>query len=139
MSSLILQATTRVVHPVLLFASIFFLLSGHDTPGGGFVGGLTAASAYALYAIAFGLAPARLALRMDPRTLVGAGLVLAAAVAALPLAAGWPALKAAWVDVPLPGADVLPLGTPMLFDLGVYLVVLGSSLATFFALAEEAP
>jgi multicomponent Na+:H+ antiporter subunit B len=139
MSSLILQTTARVVEPLLVFVSVFFLLAGHDTPGGGFVGGLTAASAYALHAIAFGIGSARRALRVDPRTLTGAGLLLAALVAILPLAGGRPPLTTAWTELRVPGLTAVHLGTPLLFDLGVYLVVVGASLATIFALAEEVP
>jgi multicomponent Na+:H+ antiporter subunit B len=58
---------------VLLF-SLFLLFRGHNEPGGGFVGGLVAATAFALYAIAYGIVRARQALRVDPRTLIGIGL-----------------------------------------------------------------
>jgi multicomponent Na+:H+ antiporter subunit B len=138
-SGIILQATARVVEPVLVFVSVYFLLSGHDAPGGGFVGGLTAASAFALHAIAFGIGPARRALRVDPRSLIGAGLLLASLVAIVPLALGSPPLDPAWAELRVPTVPDLHVGTPLLFDLGVYLAVIGASLAVILALGEEAP
>ena len=61
--------------PLLLLFSVFLLLRGHNEPGGGFVGGLVAAAAFALYVIAFGVERARQALLVKPLTLLGAGLL----------------------------------------------------------------
>jgi multicomponent Na+:H+ antiporter subunit B len=135
-SSLLLQTATRFLQPLLLVFSVLLLLRGHDEPGGGFVGGLTAAGAFALNAIAYGVPAARRALRADPRTLAGAGLVLATASGALSLALGRPFLTGVWVALPLPGGR-LELGTPLLFDAGVYLVVLGAALTIILVLGEE--
>lgn len=134
--SIVLQTSTLVVQPLLVFASAFFLAFGHDEPGGGFVGGLTAASAFALHAIAFGVASARRSLRLDPRSIAGLGLALAVAVAVVPVLAGDAPLRAGWTELAVGGGEALALGTPLLFDLGVYLVVLGSTLAAIFTLAE---
>jgi multicomponent Na+:H+ antiporter subunit B len=134
-SSLILQTACRAIAPLLLFFSIYLLLAGHDEPGGGFVGGLVATAALTLHAIAFGVDSARRALRLDPRTIAGLGLVLAvAAVWAGPLSGRAP-MAGLWAGGP--GRTALSLGTPVLFDFGVYLVVLGSALNALFGLAEE--
>ena len=76
--SLILSTAARLILPLLLLFSIFLLLRGHYEPGGGFVGGLVAAAAFALYATAFGVASTREVLRIDPRVLIGAGVLVAA-------------------------------------------------------------
>jgi multicomponent Na+:H+ antiporter subunit B len=137
MSSLILRTATRFLITLMLLFSIFLLLRGHNEPGGGFVGGLVAAGALTLYALAYDEAAARAALRLDTRTLIGLGLALALAAAVLPLLFGRPLLTGLWGYVPLLGGGELDLGTPLLFDLGVYLAVLGVTLTIVLPLAEE--
>lgn len=135
MSSIIVQTAARSLQPLLLLFAIYLLLAGHQEPGGGFVGGLVAAAAVTLHAIAFGAASARRALRADPRTLSGVGLLLAlAAVWAGPLT-GAPPMKGLWTEAP--GRTAIELGTPVLFDVGVFLVVLGATLCAIFSLTEE--
>jgi multicomponent Na+:H+ antiporter subunit B len=136
MYSLILSTATRAIFPLMLLFSVFMLIRGHNEPGGGFVGGLVAATAFSLYAMAHDAARARHALRVDPRSLVALGLAIAACAGLIGLAAGLPFMTGMWVPVPLP--VVGKVGTPVLFDLGVYLVVLGVVLTMVFALAEEA-
>jgi multicomponent Na+:H+ antiporter subunit B len=137
MSSLILRTATRALQPLLLLFSVFLLLRGHHEPGGGFVGGLTATAAFALQALAYGVGSARRALRVDPRTLAGGGLVLALLGGAASLLAGRPFMTSGWASVPVPGIGPDELGTPLLFDAGVYLVVLGSVLGVILSLREE--
>lgn len=137
MTSLILQTATGFLQPLLLVFSIILLMQGHDEPGGGFVGGLTAAAAFALHAIAHGVPSARRALRADPRTLAGFGLVLAFGTASVSLVQGRPFLTAIWASLPVPGGAHLDVGSPVLFDVGVYLVVVGAALTIIFGLGEE--
>ena len=70
--------------PLLLLFAVFLLLRGHNEPGGGFVGGLVAAAAFALYVIAFGVERARRALLVQPMTLLGVGLCSSPCSAACP-------------------------------------------------------
>jgi multicomponent Na+:H+ antiporter subunit B len=136
-SSLILATAARYLFPLMLLFSVFLLLRGHNSPGGGFIAGLIAASAFALYWIAHGLDAVRQLLRADPLVLVGAGLLLAL-VSGLPsLATGDAYLTAKWMALEIPGTGEVHLGTPLLFDLGVYLLVTGVSLLIVFTLAEE--
>ena len=86
------RTATRLLMPLLLLFAVFLLLRGHNEPGGGFVGGLVVAAAFALYLVAFGVARARRALLVKPLTLIGIGLAMA-------LVSGLPAL-AAWSTVP---------------------------------------
>ena len=77
LNSVILRSATSLLIAVLLLFSVFLLLRGHDLPGGGFIGGLLAASAVALYAIAYGPSAAARLLRVAPQALIGWGLAFA--------------------------------------------------------------
>ncbi len=122
---------------LLLLFSVFLLLRGHNEPGGGFVGGLIAASAYALHALAYNVPSTRAALRFQPRSFIGVGLLAAVISGLLPMLFGRPFLTGLWADVKLPGGGVLDLGTTLIFDIGVYLTVLRVVLTIILALAEE--
>jgi multicomponent Na+:H+ antiporter subunit B len=137
--SVILRTATRFTMPLLLLFSVFLLLRGHNLPGGGFIGGLVGASAFALYSLAFDVASAERALRVHVRSLVAAGLITALTAAALPLIWNLPLLthRYSWTELRVFGFGELPLGTPFLFDVGVYLTVVGVSLTIIFSLAEE--
>jgi multicomponent Na+:H+ antiporter subunit A len=120
---------------LLLAASIIILWRGHDQPGGGFVGGLVAALAFAVLSLAYGVTRAQQALRARPLTLVGIGMACALLSGLPAMVTGQPYLTHLWWD----GGGILPkLGTTIIFDLGVYLVVLGAVLAFLFGLQREA-
>jgi len=136
-TSIILRTATRYMFPPLLVFSVYLLLRGHHYPGGGFVGGLIAGSAFALYALAFDAATARKLLRFDPRDITATGLAVAL-VSGLPsLLSGNTFLTGTWWKVPVRPGITIDLGTPLIFDMGVYLVVLGVLLSLIFLLAEE--
>jgi len=137
MTSLVLRTATRFLITLLLLFSIFLLLRGHNEPGGGFVGGLVGASAFALYSIAYDVMSTRRALRIDPRTFIALGLLLAIVSGLLPVFAGRPFLTGLWGYLDLPGLAALDVGTPLLFDIGVYLVVMGMTLTVILSLSEE--
>lgn len=137
MNSFILRAATQFMLPLLLLFSVFLLLRGHNEPGGGFSGGLVAASAFVLHAFAFGVKETRRALPASPRPLIGAGLLTALGSGTLGLFAGKPFLTGLWGKVMLPGFGKVEVGTPLLFDVGVYLVVVGVTLSIILPLAEE--
>lgn len=132
MPSVILATMARPFLVIMLAASIYILLRGHNEPGGGFVGGLMAAAAFAMLAFANGVEAARRALRVHPVALVGAG-VLAAIVSGIPgLFATGSFLTHLWPEV-----AGIKLGTTILFDIGVYLVVLGGVLCLILRLYED--
>jgi multicomponent Na+:H+ antiporter subunit B len=95
-------------------------------------------SAFALYALAFDVAAARRKLRVDPVSLAAAGLAVACLSGVPALLYGEPFLTGIWREVPLLFGVVFDLGTPLIFDVGVYLVVWGILLTLVFALGEEA-
>lgn len=137
MTSLILRTATRFLVPLLLLFSLFLLFRGHNEPGGGFSGGLVAASAFILYRFAFGAEKAREALPSDLQPVIGAGLLLAVGDGALALLANQPLMTGLWGRVSAPGLGSLDIGTPLLFDVGVYLTVVGVTLLIILSLAEE--
>ena len=137
MTSSILQTAARLLMPLLLLFAVFLLLRGHNQPGGGFVAALVVAASFVLYAIAFGVAAARRALLVHPSRLLSIGL-LVALVSGLPgMAGGRPFMSAVWMTWPIGGSDV-HIGTPLLFDIGVFLAVVGVVLTIIFTLAETA-
>lgn len=137
MNSLILRTATRFMLPLLLLFSLFLLLRGHNSPGGGFSGGLVAACAFVLYAIAFGVPEARRALGPDMRTVMGVGLLVALGSGLPGMLTGRPLMTGVWTKVNLRGMGEQHVGTPLLFDLGVYVVVVGVTLTIILSLAEE--
>ncbi len=137
MISLILRTATRLLMALMLVFSLFLLLRGHNQPGGGFVGGLVASAAYALYSIAYDVQAARRALRVRPQTLIGAGLLVATGSGLWGLLSGHPYLTGRWATLRVSPGSELHLGTPLLFDVGVYLVVVGVTLTIILSLAEE--
>jgi len=137
MNSLILRTAARYLIELLLLFSLFLLLRGHNEPGGGFVGGLTAAAAFVLYTMAFDVQSARALLGVEPHVLMGVGLLLALASGLVGPLFGEPFLTGEWFKWNVLGAFELELGTPLFFDVGVYLVVLGITLLITFSLFEE--
>lgn len=135
MNSLIFSATARVLFWLMLAASIFILFRGHDEPGGGFVGGLVGAMSIGILALADGVGAARRRLRAHPVAVMGSGLVLAVASGLPGLVLEGSFLAHQWVFFD----NGFKLGTTMIFDLGVYLVVLGGMLSLIFRLYEDAP
>ncbi len=133
MRSIILASATRLLVAMILAFSLLLLWRGHNEPGGGFVGGLVACVALGLLAISRGPAAVRRLLPADPRSLAGIGIGLAILAGALGPLAGEPFLTGQWITV-----GGLKLGTPLLFDAGVYLVVVGALLTILLPLEEEA-
>jgi multicomponent Na+:H+ antiporter subunit B len=123
---LILQVAARGLYPLILLASVWILLRGHNEPGGGFIGGLVATAATVLWAAAQGsrAAETRLPLRSPVR--LGAAGVLLAALSGLP--AWWLGetfLTHPWATLDL-GFGELMVSTVMVFDLGVFFCVWGA-------------
>jgi multicomponent Na+:H+ antiporter subunit B len=134
MNSLILRTAVPLLVSLMVVFSIFVLFRGHSLPGGGFIGGLIAASALAVYMIASGPAAVRKALLVHPISIAGLG-VLFAALSGLPsVFFGDPYLTGMWWlpdDIP-----IKIVATPVVFDIGVYLAVVGTVVAIALALEE---
>ena len=131
MNSLILRTAAPVITLLMIVFSLFVTLRGHNSPGGGFIGGLLAASGVALYALAFGVEAARRMLRLHPLAIAAIGLLLAALSGLLSAAYGVPYMTGLWFDI---GIDV---STVMSFDIGVYMVVVGAFSSILLTLEEK--
>lgn len=139
MKYFILGHSARILFPALIVLSLIVLYRGHNLPGGGFIGGLMAATAYILVGLGSTMQAAKTKLRVDPVTLLGVGLAVAI-ISGLPgMLGGGPFLSGMWLPtLYLPVLGAVHLGTPLVFDVGVYLVVIGFTLHTTFHLAELA-
>ena len=121
----ILEVLARPLYWIILAASVWVLLTGHNEPGGGFIGGLVAVSATVLWAVAHGSAAAERRLPLgDSIRLAAMGVGVAAVSGLHSFWAGQDFLTHAWGSLPL-GFTTLKVSTVMIFDLGVYLCVWG--------------
>jgi multicomponent Na+:H+ antiporter subunit A len=133
------DVSVRLVFPVVLLISVWLLFAGHNLPGGGFVGGLLAGSAITLRFIAGGITEVRGRTRVRPWTVLGVGLLLAIGTALAPLLSGGAVLEASLSSVDLPIIGPVKAGTTLVFDAGVYLVVIGMVLMAFEAFGDPPP
>jgi multisubunit Na+/H+ antiporter MnhB subunit len=138
MKPVILAESSRFLHVGFVLLSIWVLYRGHNLPGGGFIGGLLLASAFILTAMSSGYQVALRRLRIKPTALVAIGL-LTCLVSGLPaIFLGFPFMKALWLPTfSLPLLGTVHLGTPLVFDAGVYLAVAGFCLKVFFSFMES--
>jgi multicomponent Na+:H+ antiporter subunit B len=135
-NTLIFRTVAPFLTALMLLFSVFVLLRGHNEPGGGFIGGLIAASGLAIYGIARGVGAVRRALYFHPLSIAGFGLLLSTAAGLLSILFDVPFMTGLWIYPTLLGAEV-PLSSVMLFDIGVYLVVLGAITSIALALEEK--
>jgi multicomponent Na+:H+ antiporter subunit B len=134
--SYLFDRLVRVVFFLVNAVALYLLLRGHNLPGGGFIAGLASAISLVLVSLALGVEAMPRVVRWDPVLLAGAGLLLAALTATVPMLVGRPFLEHFhfhWSDVPLLGE--VHAGTPLLFDAGVYLLVVGVTSKLIFVLS----
>ena len=136
--SVILDTTARLVFPSTLVLSLYLLFAGHNQPGGGFVGGLVAGAAVALVYAAGGIDDVRAMARVPPWTVLGTGLLVAAGTALVPLMTGSALLEHGRIELDPPLLGHIKLTSTLLFDVGVYAVVVGLVLMVLEAFGEEA-
>lgn len=123
--SLVLEVATRFIFPVIMVLSIYFFFTGHNTPGGGFAGGLTAGLALVLRYLAGGRYELGETIPLDAGKILGVGLGLSAGTAVASILLGAPALSSAIVELDVPVLGHIKFVTALFFDLGVYLIVVG--------------
>ncbi|CAN5571214.1 Na+/H+ antiporter subunit A [soil metagenome] len=129
-------AVQALFHTVLMF-SLVLLVVGHDRPGGGFIGGLVGGAAFILVYLAGGDVRVRRAEPLYPEALLGAGLTLAAGTGAAAWFVGREFLEAMTLYRDLPLIGTIKLSSVFLFDVGVYLVVIGLVIALLRSLGRE--
>ncbi len=121
--SVFLQTAARFLVQIILLLSILLVLRGHNYPGGGFIGSLVATSSIGLYTLAFGLKTSGFD-RWSPLIIV-LGLILLLISISVSLLFSQPILTGIWINIPF-WSKGLKLGTPLLFDFGIYFLIVGS-------------
>ena len=130
MNDPILRTAHRHLVPVIFVLSLLLLWRGHNLPGGGFLGGLAAAMGGVLIFLSEGAEALRRKLKIDAEWYFAIGLALALLSALWGPMMGRAFFEAAWLPaVELPLIGKVLIGTPLLFDVGVYGVVIGFSLS----------
>jgi multicomponent Na+:H+ antiporter subunit B len=136
MRSFLLGRLARGILPAMVLFAVYLLLRGHDAPGGGFIAGLVTTAAVVARSLAFGFEPTRWALRRLVRPAIWVGLLIAAMTGLAALARDRPFLTHDQITIRLSASSGLHLSTTLLFDLGVYLVVVGATVMALDALIE---
>lgn len=135
--SVILRAIARLTLHLMLLFSVYLLLRGHNAPGGGFIAGMLTAVAIILQMVAFDLRTFLQEIPWNPLRIVISGLAIAALTGLGALCFGYPFLTSAFGHVHLPVIGEVELVTAVLFDFGVYLVVVGTTLGIIRTIAED--
>ena len=136
MTSVIIQIASRYIRFLLVLFALIALFRGHNLPGGGFIGGLLAGLSIVMKGFAYDIEKVRRQLWLQPEGFIATGLsmILVSALAGFILGEVW--MTGLWTSVSLPLAGELKLGTPLLFDIGVFHAVIGVTLMFLFSLKK---
>ncbi|MBN7284661.1 DUF4040 domain-containing protein [Vibrio cholerae] len=129
--SLIFATTAHIVTALMLMFSLYLLLRGHNAPGGGFIGALIAVIGFSLLLFAESPQYVRDRLHFSPLNIALFGILLSFMAGAMSVAVGLPFLTGLWWK------EILPLGTPLLFDVGIYLAIIGGVMSMLLRVKEE--
>lgn len=135
MRSLILQTVSKSLFFISLVFSIWVLFRGHNSPGGGFIGGLVAASGCALYMLAQGASELQRLIKIRLSLLMAIGMLFGLSSGLIALLQHKNFLTALWINIK---GTHLKIGSPILFDISVYLLVLSSLLLMILSIEESA-
>lgn len=135
--SILLEVIVRILFHTIIVVSIFLLFAGHNAPGGGFAGGLVAGMALVMRYVAGGRWELGAAAPTDAGRLLGAGMLLAAGAAVVPLFFGQAPLQSTFWEWDVPVLGHIEFVTSTVFDIGVYLVVIGLVLDVLRSLGAE--
>jgi multicomponent Na+:H+ antiporter subunit A len=136
-SSPILDAAVRALFRTVLVFSMALVAVGHNAPGGGFIGGLVAGAAFMLVFIAGGHTALRTAQRLPAEVFLGVGVATCVLVGMAGWLVGGSFLEVGLWSFEVPGLGELELSSALVFDVGVYSVVVGLVLALLHALGRE--
>lgn len=135
--SILLEIIVRVLFHSIIIVSLYVLFAGHNLPGGGFAGGLIAGMALVMRYVAGGRHELGAAAPADPGRLLGVGMILAVGCALVPLLFGAPPLTSAFFEADIPVLGHIEFVSSTIFDIGVYLVVIGLVLDVLRSLGAE--
>nr|WP_297306347.1 Na+/H+ antiporter subunit B [uncultured Flavobacterium sp.] len=135
LDTIVLKTATNYLLPLLIMFSLFVLIRGHYLSGGGFVGGLIASIAFVLHSFAYNTKRTIALFRFRPMFLIPVGLAISLISGLLPLLISKPFMTSLWF---IESVDVIgALGSALIFDIGVYLVVIGVVLTILFTISES--
>ncbi|MCB2222029.1 MAG: Na(+)/H(+) antiporter subunit B [Bacteroidetes bacterium] len=137
MNSVILQIAARYVRWMLLIFALVALIRGHNYPGGGFIGGLLAGLALIYDGFAFDHKRISKKRKINPVGYIGVGLLLIFISLLFGILSGDVLMKGIWISLNLPLLGQLKLGTPFIFDIGVFFVVIGITILFFLSLKRR--
>ncbi|NVD08672.1 DUF4040 domain-containing protein [Vibrio sp. JPW-9-11-11] len=129
--SLIFTTTAHIVATLMLLFSFYLLLRGHNAPGGGFIGALVAVLGLSLLMLAETPNYVQRRLQFAPFNLALFGIALSLCAGVIGLLSGQAFLTGLWWK------EILPLGTPLLFDVGIYLAVIGGVMGMMLRVNQE--
>ena len=135
---MMMVVVTRVLMPIAIMVGIYIFLRGHNQPGGGFVAGLVIAIALLMQYMASGFAWTQARQRIEYHAMIGIGVIMAGLTGAGAWVFGRPFLTSNYTYVHLPPIEEFELATAMLFDLGVFLTVLGAVMLMLYSLSRIA-
>ncbi len=135
--SIIFEVITRLIFHAIILVSVYLLIAGHNLPGGGFAGGLLAGIAFAIRYVAGGRFELEQAIKIPAGIILGSGLAIAAIAGVVPLFFGGQVFQAYDVEVLLPLFGHVHFASAMVFDIGVYLVVIGLVIDVLRSLGSE--
>ncbi len=137
MNSVILQIASKYVRWLLIIFSVIMLIRGHNLPGGGFIGGMLAGLSLAYKGFAYTPGILEKEMKIKPEYIMAFGLLLI-------FISVWPGIllktalmEGVWFTIPFPFTEGYKFGTPFLFDIGVYFVVIGVTVLFLFSLTEK--
>ncbi|GEN54047.1 MULTISPECIES: Na(+)/H(+) antiporter subunit B [Halobacillus] len=136
-NDIILRTTTTLIAFILLGFSVYLFFAGHNAPGGGFIGGLMTAAAIILMYMAYGSKAMEKILPINFRFLIPVGLMVAAATGIGGMVFDAPFLTQTFAYFQLPILGKTELATALLFDLGVYLAVVGVTMTIILTIAYD--
>ncbi|WP_134702423.1 Na(+)/H(+) antiporter subunit B [Ammoniphilus sp. YIM 78166] len=136
-NDVILQTVTRTVSFIILLFSIYLFFAGHHNPGGGFIGGLMTGAALVLLYIAYDIKTMAKVLPIDFKNMTALGLLIGVSTGLGSFLFNVPFLSHSFGYFYLPFLGKTELATAVLFDLGVYLTVVGVTMTIILTIGED--
>lgn len=137
LNNIMLHTITRLVVFILLAFSIFLFFAGHNNPGGGFIGGLMTAAALLLLYLAFDLKTLKVIIPFNYTFMIALGLVLSLGTGIISMIFGYPFLTQFDDYFTFPIVGEVHLATAVIFDVGIYLSVVGVAILAILTIAED--
>jgi multisubunit Na+/H+ antiporter MnhB subunit len=128
MKSVILDTISKIVLPLVLMFALYLLMRGHNAPGGGFIAGVMAGIVIGLQYVAFGAEYASNIFRVNYRTVLALGLLMAVGTGVVSILCGYPFLKSKFWLFHLPFFGEVEIASATFFDIGIFLAVVGGIL-----------